>query len=113
MFSSMLLKGESFMESFNPKKKELERKKGESSDVFSGIYGITKPGKYYFPGKISSGCFDSNGFVVESDKTTQRKRRDNNDENDYSFESRFDPNGMYTGVPEDTMDKPVQDADDL
>ncbi len=101
------------MESFNPKKKGSERKKGENSDALSGICGITKPGKYYFPGKISSGCFDGNGFVVESDKTEQRKRRDNNDENDYSLESRFDPNGMYTGVTEDVFDKPVQDADDL
>ena len=25
----------------------------------------------------------------------------------------FDPLGMYTGVPEDRYDKPVQDADDL
>ena len=24
-----------------------------------------------------------------------------------------DPFGSYTGVPEDNMDKPVQDADDL
>ena len=24
-----------------------------------------------------------------------------------------DPNGMYTGVPDDPWEKPVQDADDL
>lgn len=26
---------------------------------------------------------------------------------------RTDPQGMYTGVPEDPNEKPVQDADDL
>ncbi len=32
-------------------------------------------------------------------------------ENDASIES--DPLGMYTGVPRDPNEKPVQDADDL
>ena len=27
--------------------------------------------------------------------------------------SNTDPNGMYTGVPRDRYEKPVQDADDL
>ena len=27
--------------------------------------------------------------------------------------SNTDPNGMYTGVPRDPFEKPVQDADDL
>ena len=27
--------------------------------------------------------------------------------------SRTDPNGMYTGVPADPFEKPVQDVDDL
>ncbi len=29
------------------------------------------------------------------------------------FKSNFDPNGSYTGVPENENEKPVQDADDL
>ena len=29
------------------------------------------------------------------------------------FQSKTDPLGSYTGVPENPYDKPVQDADDL
>ncbi len=29
------------------------------------------------------------------------------------FKSSFDPNGSYTGVPEDENERPIQDADDL
>ncbi len=29
------------------------------------------------------------------------------------FISSFDPNGSYTGIPVDSNEKPVQDADDL
>ncbi|MEG0832569.1 MAG: hypothetical protein RR058_00250 [Oscillospiraceae bacterium] len=28
-------------------------------------------------------------------------------------QSKFDPSGSYTGVPENKYEKPVQDADDL
>ncbi|MBE6680830.1 MAG: hypothetical protein E7600_00910 [Ruminococcaceae bacterium] len=31
----------------------------------------------------------------------------------YDGKSNTDPLGMYTGVPEDPFDTPVQDADDL
>lgn len=35
-------------------------------------------------------------------------------EEDYSMMSKStDPNGSYTGVPEDVYEKPIQDADDL
>lgn len=30
-----------------------------------------------------------------------------------AFKSCFDPNGSYTGVPENENEKPIQDADDL
>ncbi len=32
---------------------------------------------------------------------------------DTDIPSLTDPNGMYTGVPADPKEKPVQDADDL
>lgn len=30
-----------------------------------------------------------------------------------AFKSSFDPNGSYTGVPENENERPIQDADDL
>ena len=35
------------------------------------------------------------------------------DDVNYDGKSKTDPLGMYTGVPEDENDMPVQDADDL
>ncbi len=99
------------MDSFNSEKTKNKRKNSEKSHEMQRIYGITKPGKYYFPGRISSGCFDGNGFIVEADKKGRNMR--NEDLYDDSVDPRYDPNGMYTGRPEDIYDKPVQDADDL
>ncbi len=84
-------------------KKDIKEYKNEKS-----VLGITKPGKYYFPGKITSGCFDGNGPVGEPSKQERIEEI-----YDYSVEREYDPNGMYTGRPEDEFDKPVQDADDL
>jgi hypothetical protein len=99
------------MDFLEHEKKREKRKNSEKNEVLKGIYGITSSGKYYFPGKISSGCFDGNGFIVEANK----KKRDERFEDIYdcSVDCRFDPDGMYTGRPEDIYDKPVQDADDL
>ena len=99
------------MDSFNHHKNETQRKEKKTNEPFGKIYGITRVGKYYFPGKISSGCFDGIGNSAEDEKREQRTR--NEDLYESSVDREFDPDGMYTGRPQDEFDRPVQDADDL
>lgn len=99
------------MNSFNQEKNKAPKKRSIKNEASERIYGITRPGKYYFPGKISSGCFDGNGFFLDDNKREREIRKE--DLYDYSVEREYDPNGMYTGRPEDEFDVPVQDADDL
>ena len=42
-----------------------------------------------------------------------KKRKASKEENDPFFRPGTDPQGSYTGVPEQPGEKPVQDADDL
>ena len=99
------------MNSFNTDKNKSKRKNGTKLNVPMGIYGLTKPGKYYFPGKISSGLFDGNGFSVDADRRVRTEQID--ELYDSSVEREYDPYGMYTGRPQNDFDRPVQDADDL
>jgi hypothetical protein len=87
--------------------KRNSKSKGEEA---VGIYGIVKPGGYYFPGKISSGCFDGNGLIVDSRRKSQKEESE--DIYGEFINEKYDPNGMYTGVNTDGG-VPVQDADDL
>ena len=96
------------MSSFDFHDNKSKRKKNNDSDSLKGIYGITKPGKYYFPGKITSACFDENGLVTNSDKQGRKEEL-----YDDSVDREYDPQGMYSGLPIDQYDVPVQDADDL
>lgn len=91
--------------------RNVGKKNGQKKEEKERIYGITKPGKYYFPGKISSGCFDGNGFLGEVERQKREKRVD--ELYDYSVDRQFDTNGMYTGRPENNYEVPTQDADDL
>ena len=43
----------------------------------------------------------------------KRMRKNNTEKQGSPQEIVTDPFGMYTGIPEDPMDRPVQDADDL
>lgn len=99
------------MDSFKNTKNEPKRKQNEKNESQGKIYGITRVGKYYFPGKISSGCFDGFGYSAEEEKRERNMRSEELYE--CSLEREYDPNGMYTGRPEDDLDRPVQDADDL
>ncbi len=96
------------MDYLNTKKNDSKNKKNQNSDEIGKIHGITRMGKYYFPGKISSGCFDGNGLVCE-----QNRKEDIEELYESSVEREYDPNGMYTGRPEIGGEVPVQDADDL
>ena len=101
------------------------RKKKEDSH-FS--WGMNKIGKYYFPGRLSSSCFegqgekeklDRMGIVINSCGYTNPPKEVKNipyetDElYDYPESSQYDPQGSYTGRPENVYETPVQDADDL
>ncbi len=98
------------MNSFNADKNKSKRKNGTKQNVPMGIYGLTKPGKYYFPGKITSGIFDGNGY---SDVDRRARTEQIDDIYDSSVEREYDPLGMYTGRPQNDFENPVQDADDL
>ncbi|MBE6648296.1 MAG: hypothetical protein E7614_02105 [Ruminococcaceae bacterium] len=98
------------MDYLNTKKNDSKNKKNQNSDELGKIYGITRTGKYYFPGKISSGCFDGNGLVFDRE---QNRKEDPEELYENSLEREYDPNGMYTGRPEIDGEVPVQDADDL
>jgi hypothetical protein len=98
------------MDFLDHEKKREKRKNSEKNEVLKGIYGITSSGKYYFPGKISSGCFDGNGLIVDSRRKSQKEESE--DIYGEFINEKYDPNGMYTGVNTDGG-IPVQDADDL
>ncbi len=105
------------MGSLNLSGKNSRIKKESQIDSFGGIYGINKTGKYYFPSKRSSSCFnefDENGSVSNL-KNNRREDRDWELESLYNEREsmKYDPFGMYTGRPMDIADNPVQDADDL
>ncbi|MBQ4116098.1 MAG: hypothetical protein IJD37_01840 [Clostridia bacterium] len=61
--------------------------------------------KKKLPGKFSTNTVFS----------SHKKRRDVDltEFGDELFYSNEDPNGMYTGIPKDRNEVPVQDADDL
>ena len=96
------------MDHYGIDKFRSKRKKEREHENSKGAYGVVKPSKYYFPGKVTSGCFDENGRREES------RRTDSSDDMYGCFhEKEYDPLGMYTGVPIDEFDVPIQDADDL
>ena len=99
------------MNYLNSEKSNSKKAKGSPSEELRGIHGITKPGKYYFPGKISSGCFDGNGPVMEF--SGRNRKEDPEELYEHSVDREYDPDGMYTGRPENDYEVPVQDADDL
>ena len=98
------------MDYLNKGKNDSKNKKGLNNDELGKIHGITKAGKYYFPGKISSGCFDGNGLICDRE---QNRKEDIEELYEQSLERQYDVNGMYTGRPENDGEVPVQDADDL
>ncbi len=98
------------MESLENNKRSSKRNNKSKGEETIGIYGIVKPGGYYFPGKISSGCFDGNGLIVDSRRRTPKEESEDIDGE--FINEKYDPNGMYTGVNTDGG-VPVQDADDL
>ena len=105
------------MSSLNINEKSSKRKKKSQPEALTGIYGINKMGKYYFPSKRTSSCFnefDENGSVSYSRKNL-RDDREMDIENLYNEResTKYDPFGMYTGRAMDAYEVPVQDADDL
>jgi len=47
-----------------------------------------------------------------NNKKNRKSKKENAE--DFSMKSaKTDPNGSWTGVPEDEYEKPIQDADDL
>ncbi len=111
------------MSSLNLNEKNSKKKKEPQTDSFRGIYGINQTGKYYFPSKRTSSCFNDfndNGGISASGKNLKNERY-NRDDRDWDVENfyseresmKYDPFGMYTGRPMDASEDPVQDADDL
>ena len=73
--------------------KKKKRISGERPRLSNGLCGTNR---FCFPEKRIKSYFERNESSHEVD-----------------FYSSADPNGMYTGVPKDIYDEPIQDADDL
>lgn len=58
-----------------------------------------------------NGSFDADKYSFKKKK--QKVYLNIIDNSEYDGASKTDPLGMYTGVPENPYDEPVQDADDL
>ena len=55
----------------------------------------------------------ASGTVFSTSQKNKRKKTDLTEFGSELFYSHEDPNGMYTGVPADPNEVPLQDQDDL
>lgn len=117
------------MDSLNIFANRPEKKKEKDRYIAQSLF---PQGKYYFPGKNSSSCFedirekdkfDRMGIVISEPFHKRGYKNNSNDLKNKNYEtdelynypesSQYDPMGSYTGRPKNVYETPVQDADDL